>query len=28
LMKDIATLVGALRNEKPPAKRFDPSKAA
>jgi hypothetical protein len=28
LMKEIATLVGQLRNEKPPAKRFDPSKAA
>ena len=28
LMKEIATLVGQLRNEKPPAKRFEPSKAA
>jgi 1-acyl-sn-glycerol-3-phosphate acyltransferase len=28
LMKDIANLVGQLRNEQPPAKRFDPSKAA
>jgi 1-acyl-sn-glycerol-3-phosphate acyltransferase len=28
LMKEIATLVGQLRDEKPPVKRFDPSKAA
>jgi len=27
-MKEIATLVGELRNEKPPAPLFDPSKAA